>query len=108
MLLEGQISLPRGGIGRISEQLAEGLAVGFETRVTGLEPHNEGVGVQTTRERLEATHVIVATDPPELNRLTGVGVPTESVGSNLSLLRFTCAFRRRTAPALKRRQGLCQ
>ena len=81
MLLDGQIALPRGGIGRISQQLAEGLEVSLNTRVMGLEPHPSGVTVKTTGERLEATHVIVATDPPELRRLTGVDVPTESVGS---------------------------
>lgn len=81
MLLDGQIALPRGGIGRIPQQLAEGLDTSFDTKIVGLEPHAAGVTVKTTGERLEATHVIVATDPPELGRLTGVAAPTESVGS---------------------------
>ncbi len=81
MLLDGQIALPRGGIGRISQQLAEGLEVSFNTKVVGLEPHAAGVTVKTAGESLGATHVIVATDPPELKRLTGVATPAESVGS---------------------------
>lgn len=81
MLLDGQIALPRGGIGRIPQQLAEGLDIRFETEVMGLEPHAAGVTVKTTGERFEAGHVIVATDPPELKRLTGTNVPTESVSS---------------------------
>ena len=80
MLLDGQIALPRGGVGRITQQLAEGLDVRFDTKVTSLEPHTGGVTVKTEGERLGATHVIVATDPPELERLTGVRAPTKGVG----------------------------
>ena len=81
MLLDGQIALPRGGIGRVTQQLAEGLEVRFDTKVTGLKSHASGVTVETERERLEAGHVVVATDSPELERLTGVRAPTEAVGS---------------------------
>ena len=85
LLLDGQIALPRGGIGRVTQQLAEGLDVSFDTKVTGLEPRANGVTVatmtKTVGEKLEATHVIVATDPPELERLTGVCAPTGGVGS---------------------------
>ncbi len=81
MLLDGPVALPRGGIGRIPQQLAEGLDVSFDTKVAGLEPHPSGVTVKTAGESLEATHVIVATDPPELGRLTGVAAPKGSVGS---------------------------
>ena len=81
MLLDGQIALPRGGVGRITQQLAEGLEIRFGTEVTGLEPHTNSVTVETEGEKFGATHVILATDPPELERLTGVSVPTEGVGS---------------------------
>ena len=106
MLLDGQIALPRGGIGRITQQLAEGLDIKFATKVTGLEPRTTGVTVETATktagEKLEAAHVIVATDPPELERLTGVSVPTEGVGSAYLYYASVSTPRRRTAPALKR------
>ena len=81
MLLDGQIALSRGGIGRVTQQLAEGLDVSLNTKVTGLEPRADGVTVELEGGQLEATHVIVATDPPELERLTGVRAPTGGVGS---------------------------
>ena len=98
MLLDGQIALPRGGVGRIPRQLAEGLEVSFTTPVTRLEPHTEGVTVQTAGERFGATHVIVATDPPELKRLTGVAVPTTGVSS--SYLYYASSVRLDAEPRL--------
>ena len=102
MLLDGQIALPRGGIGRITQQLAEGLDIKFATKVTGLEPRTTGVTVETATktagEKLEAAHVIVATDPPELERLTGVSVPTEGVGS--AYLYYASAVRLDAEPRL--------
>ena len=81
LLLDGQIALPRGGIGRVTQQLAEGLDVSLNTKVRGLEPCADGVTVEIEGGQLEVTHVIVATDPPELERLTGVRAPTGGVGS---------------------------
>ncbi len=98
MLLDGQIALPRGGIGRVTQQLAEGLEVSLETRVTHLEPRAAGVIVHTEGETLEATHVIVATDPPELKRLTGANVPTGGVGS--TYLYYTSSVRLDAEPRL--------
>ncbi len=82
MLLDGAIALPRGGIGRLTQQLSEDLNVTLRTRVDQLTPHVGGVMVETGVEKLEATHVVVATDPPEIERLTGVAVPSEGVGSS--------------------------
>lgn len=79
MLLDGSTALPRGGVGRITRQLAEDLAVTLNTRVRRLIPHTDGVTVETDEERLEATSVVVATDPPDIERLTGVAVPREGV-----------------------------
>ena len=81
MLLDGSIAVPRGGIGRMSEQLAEGLEVHLNTRVHSLEPDAGGVKLTTSAGPLTADRVIVATDPPEIARLTGLPVPTEGVGS---------------------------
>ncbi len=72
MLLEGSIALPREGMGAVSRQLAEGLDIVLETSVTALHPHDAGVRVETAGETFDATHVIVATDPPEAARLTGL------------------------------------
>jgi phytoene dehydrogenase-like protein len=74
MLLDGQIALPRGGIGRVSQQLAEDLDISLHTRATRLVPHARGVTVETqtegtAAERIEATHVVVATDPPEIDKV---------------------------------------
>lgn len=82
MLLDGAIALPRGGMGRISAQLAEGTEIALNTRVTALLPRSDGVSVATERGVLEADHVVVATDPPEIRRLTGAALPTASVGSS--------------------------
>ncbi len=81
MLLDGDIALPRGGMGRISEQLAEGQDISLTTPVTRLSPHAEGVTVETAGESHEASHVVVATDPPEIRRLTGLELPAQGVGS---------------------------
>jgi len=85
MLLDGAIALPRGGIGRVTAQLAEGVSVTLNTRVTRLTPRADGVAVTFVRagteETLGADRVVVATDPPEIQRLTGVPAPTAGVGS---------------------------
>ena len=81
MLLDGAIALPRGGVGRITQQLAEAATVTLNTHVTRLTPHEGGVTVETKGETLEAARVVVATDPPEITRLTGVEMPSTGVGS---------------------------
>lgn len=81
MLLEGTIVVSSGGMGAVSRQLAEGLEVALETPVTALRSHAGGVTVETAGESLEATRVVVATDPPEARRLTGLELPAEAVGS---------------------------
>lgn len=81
LLLDGSIALPRAGMGAIPAQLAEGLTISLETPVTALHPHAAGVDVETARESLKATHVVVATDPPEAARLTGLEGALEGVGS---------------------------
>lgn len=103
MLLDGQIALPRGGVGRVSQQLAEDLEVSLRTRATRLVPHAQGVTVETQTEgaageRIEAGHVVVATDPPEVERLTGVAAPREGVGS--SYLYYASAERIDAEPRL--------
>ena len=81
MLLDGSVALPRGGMGRITQQLAEDVDAVLGVRVSRLIPREDGVTVETERETLEAASVVVATDPPEITRLTGVAVPSEGVGS---------------------------
>lgn len=81
MLLDGSIAVPRGGIGRISEQLAEGLEVTLNTRVDQITPTPTGVTLTTSAGTLTADRVVVATDPPEIARLTGLSVMKEGVGS---------------------------
>ncbi len=98
MLLDGAIALPRGGIGRVTQQLAEDTNVTLDTRVTRLTPHGDSVTVETHGETLHAAHVVVATDPPEIARLTGVAVPTEGVGS--TYLYYASSLRLDTEPRL--------
>lgn len=81
MLIDGSIALPRSGMGAVSGQLAEGLEISLQTPVTALHAHAEGVAVETAGKQLEATHVVVATDPPEAARLTGLAFSFEAVGS---------------------------
>lgn len=81
MLMDGETTLPRSGMGKISEQLAAELDVHTNAKVKRLEPTNKGVKVYTADGVLEATQVIVATSPPEIKRLIGADVPTEGVSS---------------------------
>ncbi len=54
--------------------------------------------VEAGGETLHAGYVVVATDPPEIARLTGVGVPTEGVGS--TYLYYASETRLDTEPRL--------
>ncbi len=87
MLLDGRTTVPRGGIGEVAKQLAEGLDISISTRVERLEARADRVTVHTsggtlTADRVSADRVVVATDPPELRRLTGVAAPHEAVSSS--------------------------
>ncbi len=75
MLMQGGIALPEGGMADIPRQLAEGLNVTTNLRVRRLAPHAAGVTLVTDVGDIEAGQVIVAADPPETERLTGVPVP---------------------------------
>jgi len=85
MLTDGATTVPRGGIGRVTRQLAEDLDVRTGVRVLRLEPsdrgHGGGVTLHTSVGAVEAERVVVATDPPEIGRLTGARVPQAAVGS---------------------------
>lgn len=98
MLLGGATTVPRGGIGRIPRQLAEDLEVTLEARVETLVTHPGGVTVQLRGGALEAGTVIVATDPPEIGRLTGARVKAAGVGS--SYLYFASPVRLEAEPRL--------
>ena len=81
MLMDGEIAVPRRGIGAVTRQLAEGIDVHTNTRVNRLEATADGVRLYTDRETFQAEHAIIAADPPTLERLTGVeaakpGVPS--------------------------------
>ena len=82
MLLDGATTVPRGGIGEVTKQLAEGLNVSTGTRVERLEARADRVTVHTSGETFTAASVVVATDPPELRRLAGVDAPREAVSSS--------------------------
>ena len=81
MLMDGATTTPRGGMGEITKQLAEGLDVQTNTRVERLEPNTNGVTLHTNGGTLEADRVIVAADPPTIRRLTGADVPHRAVSS---------------------------
>ena len=81
MLMDGETTLPRGGMGKITEQLAVDLEVETNTRVERLESNGGSVRVLTSGSEIEAEKVIVATNPPEIKRLTGADVPIDGVSS---------------------------
>lgn len=74
MMAAGPISLPAGGIGRLSAQLADRLPPG--TLRTGCPVAEVSDGAVTLRDgvRLEAPVTVVATDGPTAARLLGKGV----------------------------------
>lgn len=81
MLIDGGAALPRAGMGRIPEQLAQGLDVTLSTRVTRLVEHQSHVTVVSSAGDLDARTVIVATDPDSAQALTGENVSRGSLGS---------------------------
>jgi len=78
MFAEGRAALPAGGMGKIPEQMAEGLP----DDVFRLDTPVEAVDGQAVRleggETVEAPYVVVATEAPEADRLIGDVSPTES------------------------------
>ena len=81
MLMDGATATPRGGMGEITRQLAEGLDVQTGTRVERLESSADGVTLHTSGGTLEADRVILAADPSTIRRLTGADVPHRAVSS---------------------------
>ena len=82
MLIDGDIALPRAGMGQMSEQLAQDVPVSLNVRVLRLQPTGRGVSVVTSLGELEADQVIVATDPPNAATLLNEAAPAlESVPS---------------------------
>ncbi len=75
MLMDGQIALPRAGMGRVADQLADGLNVSLNVRALRLVQAGRGVSVVTNLGELEAERVILATDPPSAARLLGESAP---------------------------------
>ncbi len=82
MLVDGQVAVPRKGMGEIPRQLAQGLNVMTDVRVERLEANAVGVTLSTNVGQIRAGRVIVAASPPEIQRLTGVNVPTQPVSSS--------------------------
>ncbi|OLV16859.1 NAD(P)/FAD-dependent oxidoreductase [Deinococcus marmoris] len=81
MLIDGGAALPRAGMSAIPQQLAKGLDVQVNMRVTGLTAHGSHVTVQTSAGEVDAGNVIVATDPNTAAALLGQNVSRGSLGS---------------------------
>jgi len=85
-LSEGRIAVPASGIGAIPEQLADrartaGAAIRCGDSVESIADRGDGVAVETRSESVDADAVVVATDPKEAKRLTGVdAIPTDARG----------------------------
>ena len=90
MLVEGRAIVPRNGMQAIPEQIASGLPEGtirLGTPVLRLEQANGRViGVQTSREGIEADVVLLAAHAPEVERLSGMTLPKEA--SSVTCLYF--------------------
>ncbi len=82
MLSRGRIAVPAGGMGAISEQLADfaqeaGASIETESEVESV----EGTAVSLGGESISADAVVVATDPRSAREWTGVeSIPTEALG----------------------------
>lgn len=81
MLIDGGAALPRAGMGAIPQQLAAGVDVQVNVRVTALTAHGSHVTLQTSNGELDARSVIVATDPNAAAGLLGQDVSRGSLGS---------------------------
>ena len=85
-LSEGRIAVPAAGIGAIPEQLAEraraaGASIQCSEPVDAVTDHGDSVTVETRSGSVDADAAMVATDPSEAARLTGVdAIPTDARG----------------------------
>ena len=86
MLSAGKTAVPAAGMQAIPEQLAagardEGAEIRLGVRVESLQSDDDGAVVTTSHESIEADAVVVAADPKEARRLTGVeSIPTDAHG----------------------------
>ncbi|ELZ86719.1 flavin-containing amine-oxidoreductase [Haloferax elongans ATCC BAA-1513] len=86
MLSTGSTAVPAAGMQAIPEQLAdsardEGATFRLGERVESIQSDADGAVVTTGRESIEADALVVATDPKEARRLTGVeSIPTDARG----------------------------
>ncbi|WP_410765358.1 NAD(P)/FAD-dependent oxidoreductase [Haloferax sp. DFSO60] len=84
MLGAGSTAVPAAGMQAIPEQLAdtardEGATIRLGEYVEAIDSTDEGVIVQTESETIEADALVVATDPKEAKRLTGIDtIPTDA------------------------------
>jgi len=123
-LSDGRIAVPATGMGAIPEQLAErareaGASIRLDERVTALDDRNgdndgdegrdgseqgsddSGVTVETESGTIEADAVVVATDPKEAHRLTGVdSIPREARSCVTQYYRLPAASAPRTGRKL--------
>lgn len=82
LLAEGHAAVPAGGMGAISEQLADaasevGVSIVTDAAVESIESSTDGATVTASGSNHRADAVIVATDPRTSKRLTGVQtIPT--------------------------------
>jgi phytoene dehydrogenase-like protein len=102
MLTEGDIAVPAAGMGAIPAQLAKraraaGVAIETNAHVDSIAPDNPTV--MAGGETYSPQAVVVATDPAEANRLTGVKTPLNSRGC---ITQHFAAARHRTLDTGKR------
>ena len=81
MLIDGPTVVPKGGIGVITQKLSEGLDILTKSPVRKYETDSKKIKVFTDNSVFEAESLIVATDPKEIKRLTGLRFTTEAVGA---------------------------
>ena len=88
VLSKGHTAVPADGMGAITAQLADraaaaGATIETDTRVTGVDPTDDGtVEITTTEGGRRAEAAIVATDPRAAAELTGVdGIPIDGRAS---------------------------
>ena len=85
-LSDGRIAVPAAGMAAIPEQLAArarstGASIRLSEGVESVTDHGDGVTVETDAGTIDADALVVATDPKEAKRLTGVAeIPTDARG----------------------------
>jgi phytoene dehydrogenase-like protein len=81
MLSEGDTAVPAGGMGAIPAQLAERARAADARIETGARVERlDGTSLELGGETAETDAVVVATNPREAERLTGVATPEEAHG----------------------------